>query len=119
MTWTYSGDPSTSLRDRLRFELGDADAADPLIQDEELDFCLSSESTFYGALAKAADAVAQRFTREATTSIGSISIENSKRAELWSQRAKEYRRRSSGLSAPSINKKASTPYFSAGMHDNR
>ncbi len=130
MAWSYSGDPTTSDRDRLRFELGDTDQADPLLQDEEIDYCLARESTFVGALARAAEAVAQRFAREASTRVGQLSLDLAARARQWSERAKEYRRLAAAAHAPSaggvsLADKAAAlsdpdrpkPYFRLGMHD--
>lgn len=120
MAWTYSGNPQTSPRDRLRFELGDTDAADPLISDEEADYCLQSESKFIGALAKAAEAIASRFARELTTKVGPLTLEHTQRAELWANRAADLRRKAGSANAPSINSGSKgNPYFSAGMHDNK
>jgi hypothetical protein len=132
VTWTYSNNPATSLRDRLRFDLGDTLASDPLLQDEELDFCLSAESSYYGALARACESIAQRFSREASTKVGALSLDLVGRAKQWSDRAAEYRRRASAMHAPSVgglskseeaaalaNPDRTGPYFRKDMMQNR
>lgn len=117
MSWTYSGNPASSDTDRLRFELGDVNSADPLLSDEEIAYCLAQESTFMGALARAAEAVAQRFAREATTQVGSLGLQLSERAKVWGERAKEYRRRVTSAAVPSLAAVPSDAIFSVGMHD--
>ena len=36
MAWTYSGDPSSSARDAIRFLVGDTDTNDQLVTNEEI-----------------------------------------------------------------------------------
>src|SRR5215510_14371352 len=43
MTWTYTGDPSLSVRDEVRFEIQDTDSCRQLIQDEELDYVINKQ----------------------------------------------------------------------------
>jgi len=66
MTFTYSGDPSTSPVDELRFLLGDTQKDEPLLQDEELRYLrnkFKDHSIYYVAMA-ACDTLVARFTRE-------------------------------------------------------
>jgi len=44
MSWTYSGDPSSSDRDELRFKIGDTDPKNPELQDEELNYIITQVS---------------------------------------------------------------------------
>ena len=41
MAFTYSGDPTESAVDLLRFTLGDTDAAEPVMQDAEYEYLIS------------------------------------------------------------------------------
>ncbi|NDC49455.1 MAG: hypothetical protein EBZ61_10335 [Micrococcales bacterium] len=41
MTFTYSGDPSTSTRNYVRFLIHDTDSTDALFSDEELNYVIS------------------------------------------------------------------------------
>ncbi|GEO26234.1 hypothetical protein AAC03nite_20190 [Alicyclobacillus acidoterrestris] len=100
--WTYSGDPTSSPKDKLRFDIGDTLAADPLLQDEEIAFCLSSESTYNGAVARACESIAMRFQREASTKVGALSLDLATRAQQWSQRADMYRKRANASHAPYV-----------------
>ena len=45
MAWTYSGDPGSSDRDKLRFISGDVDITRQLWTNEELDFVLGDTSS--------------------------------------------------------------------------
>ena len=38
MSWSYSGDPSNSDLDLIRFMIGDTDSVDPELQDEEIQY---------------------------------------------------------------------------------
>lgn len=68
MTWTYSGDPSSSPKDELRFLIGDTDMNDQLLQDEELDFILgkypSTSRAQYAAIMSIASKCARLYRQE-------------------------------------------------------
>lgn len=80
MTWTYSGDPTSSARDQLRYRIGDTDQSSPLLSDEELDFELAEVS---GSVARAAPSAAEeilsRFARQVDKSVGDLRISASQR----------------------------------------
>ena len=65
MTWTYSGDPTTSDKDEVRFYLQDTDVATPYMSDEEIDFLISEWQPRFdnniGIAAVAADRLADRY----------------------------------------------------------
>jgi len=42
MAWSYSGNPSSSPLDELRFKIGDTDPAAPIFSDEELEYILTN-----------------------------------------------------------------------------
>jgi hypothetical protein len=130
--WTYSGDPTSSPKDKIRFELGDTVSVDPLLQDEEINFCITAESSYYGQLARACEAVAMRFQREASTKVGALSYDLATRAEQFSNRADMYRKRAVGSHVPYVggmskaekeadheNPDKTGPYFRKDMERNR
>ena len=43
MTFTYSGTPSASQRDAIRFLLNDTDSTDVLLQDEEISYLIADK----------------------------------------------------------------------------
>lgn len=67
MTFTYSGDPSESDLNAVRFLIGDTEPDEPLLQDEEIIYLNSQWSqshSVYWAASMAAEAIAARFARE-------------------------------------------------------
>jgi len=73
MSWTYGGDPAGSLRDRVRFLVGDTEAAQPLASDGEVDWSLARHGSPAAAAAALARALAARFARQVDLSIGDLS----------------------------------------------
>lgn len=61
MTFTYSGDPSASDQDAVRFEIGDTIENQHLLEDEDILYALSKEGTVLKAAARCAEALAARF----------------------------------------------------------
>lgn len=125
MAWSYSGDPASSLKDRLRFEIGDVIAADPVISDEELNFCLAQNgNNVKRAKATAAEAIAARYAHEVNTKVGPLNFDLAQRAKEWAEKAQRFRREAAGAAAPSAggiydsSGALSDPYFKKGMHDN-
>lgn len=65
MSWSYLAG-SGSSRDRVRFKLGDTNAADQLLQDEEIDDLIVEHVNVLLAAAHGAEAIASRLARDAT-----------------------------------------------------
>ena len=66
MGWTYTKRPAWSARDALRLMIGDTDAGDPLLSDEEADYYLGLQpDNVVLAAAEACEALAARFARDA------------------------------------------------------
>lgn len=113
MTFTYSGTPSTSQRDAIRFLLNDTDSTDVLLQDEEISFLVATWIDTFEAARGGAEVIASRFTRDAdnvSKTVGDISISKS-----FSGKAKQYRELAKSLfeqrmrlspPAPTINPQA-------------
>lgn len=93
MAWTYGGDPTASDRDKVRFLVGDTDEADPQLTDSEIDACLAEGGSPYRAASLAAGALAARFTRQVSKSIGQISIQAAERAKSYTVLALSLRKR--------------------------
>lgn len=119
MAWTYSGNPATSLRDQVRFLIGDTDPDDPLLQDEEIDWLLAqSNQNVLAAAAEACQAISARYSRQADRQVGDLRIALSQKAEAYAKRAQEFRAKlpiATGTPfAGGINKQ---PYFRLGLHN--
>lgn len=91
MTWSYSGNPADSEKDAVRFLIGDTDANDELLSDEEIDYVIvESGGSKYQAAHDAAYAIASKFSRMAQSkSVGDLSISYADRARAYFELANE------------------------------
>lgn len=124
---TYSGNPSTSPADAVRFEIGDT-TAPFLLSNAEIAYALAGNSDHViASAADLADALAARFTSEAESeSTGDMSITR-RRAKGYADLAARLRKRLVGDPAPSTGRtinflpgrtghEAPTAFWT-GMHD--
>lgn len=78
MSWSYSGDPSDSNLDAVRFYVQDTDANDQLISDEEIEFLVAQWNPIYGSnlwtASMVAEAISAKFAREVSYSADGVSI---------------------------------------------
>lgn len=76
-TWSYTGNPTNSQRDACRFVIGDTDANNQLLTDQEIEWLLVQwEDNIYSAGAEGCVAIAGKFTAKAdySRSVGDLSI---------------------------------------------
>ena len=90
MTWTYSGDPSLSSLDAVRFMLGDIDSTVQLLSNEEINYLLVGR-TPRGAAAEAASSLAARFAREVSFSADGVSVSVEQLQDKYAKLALELR----------------------------
>lgn len=133
-TWTYSGDPSSSPRDTVRYYLQDTDPDDPQMSDAELDFLIddwySVTASYILVAATAAEILSVRYSGEVTVSSDAVIVALEQLQEKWAAtaarlRAMQARKDIGGPDAgdidlyeypdPSIKPLS----FDKGMHDNR
>lgn len=91
--WTYSGDPTTTARDELRFWMQDVDANLPLMSDVELDYLLGAYKTsriIYIA-SVAANILATKFGTEVSVGADGVNVSVSELTEKWFRIAEELR----------------------------
>lgn len=75
MAWTYSGNPSASGLDKVRFLIQDTDSADQQLSDAEIKSMLTDASqNAYIAAIKCCQALVSKYTRRADKSVGDLSI---------------------------------------------
>jgi len=91
MSWTFGNDPRNSVRDRVRVLIGDTNPAQPLLEDEVIDWLIERERNELLAAAKAAEAIAARFAREADISVGDLSVKYSNLAAQYLELAASLR----------------------------
>jgi len=74
MSWNYSGNPADSQVDEVRFLIGDTEACDQFLQDEEIEYILVQEGDPAKAAARAAEALVAKFARLVSESVGSVKL---------------------------------------------
>jgi hypothetical protein len=74
MSWSYSGDPSHSELDAVRFLLGDTNFSAQQLSDEEVLYLIANRDDLYLAGADAAASLATRYLRLVDKSVGDLSI---------------------------------------------
>lgn len=73
--WTYSGDPSLSARDAVRYYISDTDSANPLVYDGEIDYLLANYATPLFAAAQAARNLGGKFAKQVTSKrVGDLAL---------------------------------------------
>lgn len=87
MTWSYSGDPSESDLNEVRFLVGDTDSTDQLLTDEEIEWALTEESNTILVAAKLARALAAKYSRKVDKSVGDLKISYSQLSKQFSSLA--------------------------------
>lgn len=93
MTFTYSGNPGASDRDAVRFLIGDTDANDPILQDEEIDYLLADTGSVNGAALSAARSIWAKFARLVDKAVGDLRISYSQRASHYQQLIRQLEQR--------------------------
>jgi hypothetical protein len=117
MTFTYSGDPTTSTRNKVRFLLNDTLLSDPLYTDEELDYLITEWGTdVYEICRAAAETLSSKYTRLADStskSVGDLSVSLS-----YSAKASQYQELAASFLARRMRKSPPTPWASADNLNN-
>jgi hypothetical protein len=96
--WTYSGDPTSSQKDAVRFIMGDTFRKDPLVFDGEILFALTQSTSTYGAAAIVCRSLASRFAREADTVDKDLQTRLSQRSSAFSKMASQFEQKASARS---------------------
>lgn len=63
-TFSYSGDPTSSTKDEVRFLIGDTNSRDPQILDAEIAYLIGTEGSALDAAIAACIAIDARYSRE-------------------------------------------------------
>jgi hypothetical protein len=92
VTWSYSGDPSSSSLDTVRFLLGDTDHTDELtLSNEEIAFLISEWDNLYFAAAAGAEQLAGQFAREVTYSSDGVTYTGTELQDKYNELAQTLR----------------------------
>lgn len=98
MSWNYNGDPSASDKDTVRFDIGDTECDDQLLQDEEIEYALTQEGSVLAASARCCEAIARKFARQADFTLGPQAIRASQRSQAYYKMAQDLRNKANILS---------------------
>lgn len=118
MSWNYSGNPSDSELDMYRFLIGDTERDDQVLQDEEIDFVLTTVSDKNARLHLLFNTLVVRYAKTPTQrKLGPQSENSSDRLKTFKQQALFYYNKSTkkGLSVPEYE---ADIVFSKGMQGN-
>src|SRR5262245_20769600 len=84
MSWNYSGNPSSSPKDDVRFHVGDTDSCDQLLKDGKIKYLLSqSNNSVIAAAIRGCEMIAIKFARLADESVGRVSISFSQKSKAY------------------------------------
>lgn len=88
MTWSYSGDPSSSTLDEVRFLIQDTDTNDQLLSNEEINYLIAgyADDAYSAAVACVVALIGQASRSiEESKSVGDLSIsrKNGARLQQW------------------------------------
>lgn len=141
MAFTYSGDPSASMKDAVRFQMDDTDPQDYHLEDAEIAAVLgyfgivatTSPGDLEGVLAAVVECMRmkdRRLAADPTVRIGNLTIDNTAAANAYHQRLLQMQRRlaartglySGGISRADKDAARADPdrpndAFRVGMHD--
>ena len=94
MAWSYSGNPADSSLDEVRFLIGDTDADDQQLSNEEINFLLTDNSSdVYGAAADAARSLMAKYARRADRTVGDLKVSYSQLQKSYAELYKKYSNR--------------------------
>lgn len=132
MGWTYEETRLTEPRNQVRLKLGDTDASDQQLQDEEIDQFLSETDSVDGATLLAAKALAAHYARSVDKWVGDLKILASQRSTHYGNLVKMLTGKAYLHAVPSAggvfqsdkdnmeqNTSLVPPFFRRGLHDNQ
>lgn len=135
MSWSYSGDPSSSDVDEVRFHVQDTDPEDKLVSDEEITYLVDYWFPVYGsnlyAAAMVAESIAAKFARDVTVSADGVSTGTGELAQRYNDLAMSlrdaFKSKNGGGGGPFATGTVFDQYFDSsikplsfgkGIHDN-
>lgn len=96
--WTYNVTQiTTSKKDQVRLLIGDVVSTDPQMQDEEINFIISTRGSVWGAAADCCLSLASKFSRSVDQAAGQAKTAYSQMAKAYSLRAANYAARAAQM----------------------
>lgn len=82
-TWTYSGNPSASSLDEVRYLIGDTDPTDRQLGDEEILYCVAQSPSIFSAASMACTSLVAKYARSVMKHVGDLRIEAQSKQEHY------------------------------------
>lgn len=119
MTWTYSGDPSTSDKDNVRFTIGDTEVDMPQMTDEEINFALNtSDASVSRASIMCVKNLTAKYAKAVNYKIGPESVNAKDRYDQYMSLLTKLEKDMYTVgAAPSAYIPTTPVAFDIGMHD--
>lgn len=117
MGWSYSGNPGANELDKYRFLISDTDVTNQILQDEEINYILTTYNNHNARMYMLFDAVVNIFSKDVKKSLGPQSEDPTGKQKYFQDKLEYYKKinAASGLSVPTYS---SANSFKKGMHDN-
>jgi hypothetical protein len=93
MSFTWTGDPSASTIEKIRWEIRDTDSTNAKFQDAEITYAYDQEGSIMGAAARLCEQLQVRYADAASRTMGPLKVDMSNMSQLFAQKAKDLRRR--------------------------
>ena len=117
MAFSYSGDPSSSSLDAVRFLIADTDANTALLQNSEIIYILTAYPNTTLAAAFAMEQIASSFSGRADIKVGNVSQKFGTVAQAYLDKAMQLRREATQNVRPIFTGGAARASFSVGLGD--
>ena len=119
MSWSYSGNPSASALDAVRFQIGDTIEKDPLLQNEEINAILEEQSNVLLASIECCERILAILARKVDYEIGPQKLKASQRFDQYEKLIRRLQRKGKDYYAlPTGADPHAKPHFEVGMFDN-
>lgn len=115
MSFSYSGDPTTSTMDYIRFTVGDTQELTAVLMDEEIDWIVNEYPTVNKQVAAAFRQMATSYARVPKRRLGPQQEDSTDRVAYYKERA-DYFEKLSGMSGiPPLPEYTGDKIFDKGM----
>jgi hypothetical protein len=102
MSFTWTGDPSASIIEEIRFLIDDRDESKPKFNDEEINFAYEEEGSIYGAAAMLCEQLATRYADAVNRALGPLRVDLSDKSNNYANRAAQLRKRAVAYAKPYV-----------------
>jgi hypothetical protein len=93
MAFTWTGDPSASTIEQIRWEIRDIDSTNPKFQDAEITYAYDQEHSVLGAAARLCEQLQVRYADAGSRTMGPLKVDMTNLSRLFKEKAADLRRR--------------------------